>query len=187
MLEDQLGVRLIATNRQVDVVSEAIDLAISVRPPPLDDSDRVTRVFSDRGQCLVASPALIERHGGLPVFPAELNGWPSLGLGLVKHTYSWSLHGPNEAHALVHHTPRYVTSDMIALRNAAVADVGIVQLPMLMVREQLADRSLVRVVPEWAPRREIIHAVFPTRRGLLPSVRTLLDFLAARFKAIDED
>ncbi len=176
-----------ATNREVDVVSEAIDFAIRVRPPPLQDSDLVMRVFSDRGQCLVASPALVARHGSLPLFPAELNGWPSLGLGLVKQTYSWSLHGPNDAHALVHHSPRYVTSDMIALRNAALAGIGIVQLPLLMVREQLAERSLVRVAPEWAPRREIIHAVFPTRRGVLPSVRALLDYLAERFKAIDED
>jgi DNA-binding transcriptional LysR family regulator len=32
--------------------------------------------------------------------------------------------------------------------------------------------------PQWQPRSGIVHAVFPSRRGLLPSVRTLLDFLA---------
>ena len=43
------------------------------------------------------------------------------------------------------------------------------------------------MIPEWAPRREIIHAVFASRRGLLPAVRALIDFLVARFGELDED
>jgi len=34
------------------------------------------------------------------------------------------------------------------------------------------------VLPGWAPRGGILHAVFPSRRCLLPAVRALLDFLA---------
>lgn len=56
-----------------------------------------------------------------------------------------------------------------------------------MVCNQLRAGDLVHVLPEWTPRREIIHAVFPSRRGLLPSVRGLIDFLAARFDEIHED
>jgi len=40
------------------------------------------------------------------------------------------------------------------------------------------------VLSDWAPRREIIDAVFPSRRGLLPSVRSLIDFLVERFRQI---
>jgi DNA-binding transcriptional LysR family regulator len=57
----------------------------------------------------------------------------------------------------------------------------------MMVCDQIEAGELVRVLPEWAPRREIVHAVFASRRGLLPAVRGLIDFLAARFDAIDED
>jgi DNA-binding transcriptional LysR family regulator len=67
------------------------------------------------------------------------------------------------------------------------AGVGVVQLPAVKARDQLAAGSLVRLVPDWAPRREIIHAVFPSRRGLLPSVRALIDFLAQRFEVLHED
>lgn len=45
-----------ATNRRVDVVGEGIDIAIRVRPPPLEDSDLVLRTLSESNQCLVASP-----------------------------------------------------------------------------------------------------------------------------------
>jgi len=182
----QVGIQLEATNRRVDVVSEAVDVAIRVRPPPLEDSDLVMRVLSERKQCLVASPELV-RERGLPASPAQLDGWPSLGLGQPQQAHAWTLYGPGGAQATVRHTPRFVTTDMIALREAALASVGIVQLPLLMLREHVAAGRLVRLVPDWAPRREIIHAVFPTRRGLLPAVRALIDYLAERFAAIDEE
>ncbi len=185
-LYPQVTLNLDATNRRVDPVAEALDIVIRVRPPPLQNSDLVMRVLADRGQCLVASPSLIQRLG-FPVVPADLNGKPSLGLGSQQQSHSWTLFGPDEAEASVFHTPRFVTTDMIALRNAALAGIGIVQLPVLMLHEQLRKGSLVKVVPEWIPRREIIHVVFPSRRGLLPSVRMLIDYLAQRFAALDED
>ncbi len=178
-------VHLEATNRPVDVLSEGVDMAIRVRPPPLEDSDLVMRVLSDRGQCLVASPALVQPLAA-PLVPADLNRFPSLGLGNAQQ-HLWRLFGPDQSEAVVHHQPRLVTTDMMTLRSAAMAGVGIVQLPRLMLREQLAEGSLIPVLPGWEPRREIIHVVFPSRRGLLPSVRLFIDHLAARFAAINED
>ncbi len=57
----------------------------------------------------------------------------------------------------------------------------------MMVSDELARGELVRLVPDWAPRREIVHVVFASRRGLLPSVRALIDFLAERFQRLNED
>ncbi|ETI06157.1 LysR substrate-binding domain protein [Bordetella pertussis STO1-CNMC-0004] len=133
----------------------------------------------------MASPALLARHGA-PALPADLAAWPRLALGLPNQPHSWLLTGPQGAQATVPLAPRMVTTDMLALRSAAVAGVGVVQLPSMMVRGQLADGTLVRLLPEWAPCRELIHAVFPSRRGLLSSVRTLVDFLAERFAALQE-
>ncbi|HBC07610.1 MAG TPA: LysR family transcriptional regulator [Rhodospirillaceae bacterium] len=185
-LYPEVTVVLEGTNRRVDPLSEGIDLAIRVRPPPLEDSDLVMRVFSDRGQSLVASPSLLSVHGR-PATPCALGGWPSLGVGAPQQSHVWTLFGPDGAEETVPHRPRFVTTDMIALRDAAIAGVGVVQLPLLIVRGQLEDGSLVKVLPDWTPRREIVHAVFPTRRGMLPSVRALLNHLAARFAALDED
>jgi DNA-binding transcriptional LysR family regulator len=139
-----------ATNRRVDLVSKSVDVALRVRPPPLENSDLAIRVLVDRSQCLAASPALVQRFGSA-VALAELSNWPSLGLGTAQQIHSWVLHGPDGAHATFHHTPRFVTTDMIALRHAAMAGVGVVQLPVVMARDQLAAGLLVRVVPDWAP------------------------------------
>jgi DNA-binding transcriptional LysR family regulator len=78
-----------------------------------------------------------------------------------------------------------VTDDLLALRNAALAGVGIAHLPRVSVREELADGRLVEMLPGWTPRCGIVHAIFPSRRGLLPSVRTLIDFLAEEFSQSD--
>ncbi|ENH6339698.1 LysR family transcriptional regulator [Burkholderia vietnamiensis] len=179
-------IHLEATNRRVDVVGEGIDVAIRVRPPPLEDSDLALRVLAERGQCLVASPALLREHGA-PAVPADLTRMPSLDHGLPQAAHVWRLRGPDQAHAEIHHQPRLVTGGMLALRAAAVAGIGVVQLPTMMVRDELARGELVNVLPDWAPRREIVHAVFASRRGLLPGVRALLDFLAARFAELEPD
>jgi DNA-binding transcriptional LysR family regulator len=123
----------------------------------------------------------------VPRAPADLSGLPSLGLGLPQGEHVWNLLGPDGAHAAVGPKPRLVTRGMLALRAAAVAGVGIVQLPTMLLREQFKRGELVTVLPDWAPRREIIHVVFASRRGQLPSVRALIDFLADRFEALDED
>lgn len=174
------------TNRRVDVLAEGIDIAIRVRPPPLEDTDLVMRVYSDRGQGLVASPGLLERLG-VPNCPAELARFPSLELGAPEASHVWNLLGPDGAHASITHVPRLITRAMPALRAAAMAGVGVVQLPKMMITRQLADGTLIEVLPGWAPRREIVHAVFASRRGLLPSVRALIDFMGEQFKALEED
>ncbi len=181
----RVEIHLEETNRRVDVVGEGIDVAIRVRPPPLEDSDLVMRMLAERGQCLVACPRLLT--GGIPQVPADLAGLPSMDLGMPLHEHVCHLIGPDGTQAAIRHRPRLVTRGMLALRAAALAGVGVVQLPSMMVREQIARGELVHVIPGWAPRREIIHAVFASRRGLLPAVRALLDFLAERFEALDED
>ena len=181
-----INLQLEATNRRVDLVGDGIDVAIRVRPRPFDDSDLVLRVLADRGHCLVASPALIARLGK-PSMPSELSAWPGLSMGEGKHIHKWTLSGPDGAKAEVHYHPRLITTDMLALREAAMAGIGVVQLPILMVKDQLASGELVRVLEAWEPRREVIHAVYPSRRGLLPSVRALVDFLTEEYAKMAED
>lgn len=181
----RVEIHLEETNRRVDVVGEGIDVAIRVRRPPIEDSELVMRVFADRGQCLVACPHLLANV--IPQVPADLAGLPSMDLGLPQHEHIWNLIGPDGAQAAIRHQPRLITRGMLALRTAAIAGVGVVQLPSMMVREQIERGELVHVIPGWAPQREIVHAVFASRRGMLPAVRALVDFLANRFHALDED
>ncbi|WP_049103997.1 LysR substrate-binding domain-containing protein, partial [Burkholderia cenocepacia] len=113
--------------------------------------------------------------------PAGLIGAPSLDWGPARH-HVWQLVGPNGEHAQLRHHPRFVTDDMHALRDAAIHGVGIVQLPCMVVEDDLRDGTLIDVLPGWAPKGGVVHAVFPSRRGLLPRVRLLIDFLAEHIR-----
>ena len=169
-----IEVHLEGTNRRVDVIAEGFDIAIRVRFPPLAPSDLVMRQLDQSTQCLVASPALVAQA---LTSPADLAGLPSLDLGPPHREHVWQLHHGDGRMVAVRHAPRLVTDDMQALREAAHAGIGVVQLPIMMVWEDLAAGSLVDLLPDWRPPAGIIHATFASRRGLLPSVRALLDFL----------
>ncbi len=182
----RVEIHLEDTNRRVDVVGEGIDIALRVRPLPIEDSDLVLRVLAERGQCLVAAPSLLAGRG-MPRIPADLAGIPSLALGLPQNEHIWHLLGPDGARADIPFQPRLVTRGMGALRAAALAGVGVVQLPTLLVREPIAQGRLLHVIPGWAPRREVVHAVLASRRGQLPAVRGLLDHLVQRFAPLLDD
>lgn len=173
----KVQVHLEPTNRRVDVLGEGLDLALRVRFPPLEDSDLVMRPLAMSPQRLVASPALVAHLAlQLPLEPAGLEQLPSLDWGPPRD-HAWQLESLDGAHLEIRHKPRYITDDMTALRQAALEGVGIVQLPLMVVDQDLEHGRLVEINPQWSPRSGIVHAVFPSRRGLLPSVRGLIDFL----------
>ncbi len=182
----RVQVQLESTNRQVDVIGEGFDVALRVRFPPFDDSGLVMRVLGDSTQRLVINPSVLgDRNGRLTL--EDLGRLPSVDWGPAGREHVWNLHGPDGATADVHHTPRLVTDDLVAMRFAALNGVGIAQLPTLLIQEDLKSGNLVEAIPQWHPRSGIVHAVFPSRRGLLPSVRSLLDSLAAEFQTLSRD
>lgn len=173
-------------NRPVDLVAEGFDIAIRARTPPLEDSSLAMRELARRDWYLVASPEFCQQHP-LPAVPADLDRLPSLGDSLTERDHRWHLVGPGGATATIPYRPRLVSDDMHSLRAAAVAGLGVVQLPAMLLEDELRSGRLVRLLPEWCSKGALVHAVFPSRRGLVPSVRALIDFLARRFAELDED
>jgi DNA-binding transcriptional LysR family regulator len=173
----EVEVHLHSTSRRVDVIGEGFDLAIRVREPPLEMTDLVMRKLDESVHRLVAAPDLITRFAP-PSGPADLAGWPSLDFGPAHRDHVWSLHHKDGMTASVRHSPRLVTDDLHMLHEAAVQGLGVALLPTVAVVRDLHDGRLVDLLPDWRPKKWIVHAVFPSRRGLLPSVRMLLDFLA---------
>lgn len=180
----QVRVELEASGRRVDVVREGFDLAVRVRFPPIEDSDLSQRTLSRSPQRLMVAPSLLEKQGR-PTVPGDLNGLPSLDWEQPDAIHTWCLDGPEGARTRIDHQPRLITDDLGTLRRAALAGLGITQLPLLVGGADIAAGRLVEVLPGWAPRHGVVQVVFPSRRGLLPAVRALIDFLAARFAALD--
>jgi DNA-binding transcriptional LysR family regulator len=170
------------SNRRVDVVREGFDLALRVRSQPSGEDGLVMRAFGRANQLLVASPAYLARAGA-PASPQELRERETLDYGGELDPGPWQLVGAHGESVRAEHTPRVLCHDFIVLREAALAGLGIAQLPESVVREDLRTGALTRVLPEWSSPEGIVHVVFPSRRGLLPAVRSFIDFLAERLPA----
>jgi len=175
-----------STNRRVDLLHEGFDVALRVRFPPLEDTDMVMKILGNSTQCLVGLPSFREQ---LPegFAPQALGQLPSVHWGGLQRDYQWELFDEQDLtrSMVIAHTPRMVTDDLFALRHFVLGGVGIAHLPRVAVRDDLATGRLVEMLPGWHPRCGIVHAIFPSRRGLLPSVRSLIDFLAEAFAASD--
>ena len=73
--------------------------------------------------------------------------------------------------------PRLVTSDLRVRLQAAIHGFGIALLPEQVVSEPLKEGPIERVLSEWFRAKNILHLVHPMPRGMLPSVRSLIDYL----------
>ncbi|WP_439646870.1 LysR substrate-binding domain-containing protein [Novosphingobium capsulatum] len=79
------------------------------------------------------------------------------------------------------HEPRLTCSDFVAVRAAAIADLGVALLPDHACALALDAGQLVHLLPDWRAQRGNVHLVFTTRRGWPPAVRALIDHLAGQF------
>lgn len=178
----QVRVEMQVSNRVVDLVEEGVDVALRVRPSLDDSGSLVVKNLGLTQTLLVASPAQLARQGR-PARFEDLARLDTVSMSAADGRAVWQLLGPDgQAHDHPHQ-PRYVADDLLTLKMAVVRGVGISVLPDYMCRDELLDRRLVEVLPGWAPRPGIFHAVFPSRRGLLPAVRRFLDFLGEHIVA----
>ena len=173
-------VQIDATSRRVNVIEEGIDIALRVRRPPLEDSGLAMRPLSDTTGVLVCSPRLFGRRPR-PRHPNELAELPTLDMATATDRYTWEFRAPGGEEISVTHVPRLLTDDFATQRHAALAGAGIALLPYFMVRDGLAAGLLEQLLPDFGSPESLVHAVFPSRRGLVPAVRTLLDALASGF------
>ncbi|CAM4235144.1 LysR substrate-binding domain-containing protein [Vreelandella rituensis] len=77
----------------------------------------------------------------------------------------------------INHHPRLVNDSAETLHAAALEGLGVVKLGLLVGMQDMKAGRLIDVLPGWTTRGGVLHAVFPSRRGLLPAVRALIDFL----------
>ena len=169
-------VEMLVSNRVVDLVEEGVDVALRVRTTLDDSGSLVVKRLGDDAPVLVASPALLARQG-TPATLEELGRLDSMAMSTTDGRASIPLTDPDGKETVLQHTPRYVADDLLTLHVAALAGTGMCWLPSYMCEDDLRQGRLVRLLPDWQPPRGIVHAVFPSRRGLTPAVRRFLDFL----------
>ncbi|KAF1020595.1 MAG: HTH-type transcriptional regulator DmlR [Paracidovorax wautersii] len=172
----QVRIDMEVTNRVVDLVDEGVDVALRVRTTLEESGSLVIKRLGLSKTELVASPRLLARHERV-VRPQDLARLPTVTMSGVEGRTSWQLEGPDGAVFAFEHEPLLLADDMLTLKSAMLEGIGVGYLPDYMCSQDMAEGRLVSVLPGWAPPLGIVHAVFPSRRGLVPAVRAFLDFL----------
>ncbi len=161
------------TNRVVDLVNEGFDLAI--RLGQLSDDRIIAHRLGSRTLHTCASPAYLSRFG-FPNTIGELKQHQCL-LGTSDYwrfsesgqEYSVKLKGRlryNSGHALI---------------DAALKDLGVIQLPDYYVQSLLDEGRLLPVMKSVRVDDDAIWAVYPETRAVSTKVRLLLDFLTTEW------
>ena len=159
---------------------EHFDLIIQPARGPLADSSMVAQQLMASPYVLVATPQLIGQ-AEIPADPRQPAEWPTIGWSFDEHTNKWVLWGPQGESCVVPARARLHSDSLLVIRKAALAGVGVAQLPMVLCRSDIAQGALRIVAPGWAPLPMTIYALYPTRRHLTLAGRL---FLAALAKAL---
>lgn len=174
----EISLDIVLSENVVDFIEEGIDLAIRVGR--IGSENLVARRIGEARLIAAASPAYIARHG-CPASPAELAGHACLTYAHSSTGNQWSFDDAAGEPVEVRVTGRVNANNGVLLAEIAAAGSGITLAPDFILQSMIDDGRLVRLLPDWSPRRLAIHAVYPTRRHLSAKVQAMSGFLADWF------
>ncbi|MBN9632689.1 MAG: substrate binding domain-containing protein, partial [Actinobacteria bacterium] len=170
------------SDRLVDLVEEDWDLAIRIGR--LSDSSLVARKLAPIRTMLCAAPAYLARHGA-PRTAADLRDHNCLGYTLPTPASAerWTFGREGDVVVPVAGTFRANNGD--ALREAAVAGIGIIYQPLFILRDDLVAGRLVPLALD-VPAFDFanVHAVHAASHHVPAKIRVFGDFLAGRWAGL---
>lgn len=172
----EIKVQLFVSNRRVDIINEGIDVALRVRSNLDDDPNLVIRQFQHIEQHLFASQAYLNQYGMLST-PDDLSQHRILSMVEDHLDQHMILHDAQNQQIKVKVSPTVMGSDLSLLAQLVSQNCGLALLPDTVANDYLKTGQIVRVLPEWKAPHGVLHAVYPSRRGLLPAVRVFIDYL----------
>lgn len=168
-----------ASDRPVDLVAENVDCV--VRGGTISDTNLIARKIASLELSVCAAPAYLARHGA-PAHPDDLAGHRRLAFAsaVSGRVYPFELERDGERASAA--GPWQMTvNEVESLVIAAVAGLGIAQLPAFLARRYLEDGRLARVLPEWRSEPVPIYIVYPPNRHLSRKLRVFVDWAVTLF------
>lgn len=168
---------LAVTDRRVDLVAEQADVVL--RTGPLGDSSLIARRIAEGRRVICAAPAYLERRG-TPRTPEELLQHDCLVLRGLARLTAWPFRSDAGLRTLTVHGVA-TTDSAEALRDMALAGLGIIRVSSFVVARDVAEGRLVPLLEDLHVLEEVpVWAVMAPGRHRLPRVQAFVDFLASR-------
>lgn len=179
----KIDIQVQATDRRCDPVSELIDIVIRLRERKYMEQGFIARELGKSVRILVATPEYLAANGSPDSF-TELCQHPLLSLIAHEHEQPWEFTDAENNIAVIHPEPHLSCSEWDIVRHVVYSHQGIALLPDMVCGDALRAGKLVRVLPQWHRQPLIVHMVYPSRQGMLPAVRVVIDLLAERVPAL---
>jgi DNA-binding transcriptional LysR family regulator len=179
-LYPKVRLQVLATNRAIDLVEDNVDIAIRARVRMADEATTMRMLYRSE-LIFVASPAFSKAHQNFPNVEM-ISSLPFLSFLEDVRRPTWTLIGPKDATKTLSFDPILISGDLNVLLKVAAAGLGIALLPSDAVEDELRAKRLIQILSDWHSEEVNIHLVFATKRGLVPAVRVLIDYLGEHFK-----
>ena len=172
----KLRIVLLISDQRQALITEGVDVAF--RFGSLEDSRATARRLGSVERVLIASPAYL-RRAGRPKAPADLNSHAIITGPMGTDGWTFEKGGRRVSIRL---QGRVVVTGNEGVVAAAVAGLGIATTGIIASRKELANQSLIRVLPDWQMGSVDVHAVFPSGRATKVAARALADHMAVAFR-----
>ena len=177
----RVAIDLQVSNLAVNLVEERIDLAVRITNQL--DPNLIARRLATCHSVLCAAPSYLARHG-TPQQPQELSQHNCLTYAYFgRSLWQFERHGEPLGIAVA---GTISANESTVLLEATLAGAGISLQPLYSVAPLLRAGRLQALLPDYRVEALGIHALYGSRRQMLPALRALLDFLAARLQAEPE-
>jgi DNA-binding transcriptional LysR family regulator len=177
-LHPQVTLDITLADRVVDIVEEGYDLAVRIARLP--SSSLISRKLSSTRMVVCASPEYL-RKAGTPAHPSDIAKHAVLAYSYWSTKDEWEFQGPSENVSVRTHPFLHCNSGDTC-RAGALKHQGIILQPTFLIGQDLANGSLVEILPEFKSVELGVYVMYPTRKNVSPKVRLMIDFLISRFK-----
>ncbi|MBY5319368.1 LysR family transcriptional regulator [Rhizobium leguminosarum bv. viciae] len=163
------------TDRLADIVEEGFDLAIRIGATATD-TRLVSRVIATYKARLCASPSYLAERGE-PRDVDDLAVHDCLIFAGRSQRQGWRLRGEGGSWIKAQGRSRLRLDSAEAIRDAALAGLGIALLPDFLVTDDLAADRLRQILADLETDDAKIVTLYPDKRLLEPRVRRFIDLL----------
>lgn len=164
------------TDAPRDLLRDGFDLALRIGR--LEDSTHKTRKLADMRRLLVGSPRYVGARKP-PRAPRDLETWDFMQLSSRPAELTLTSPG-RHAPVVIPFVPKIAVDSAAALRELAVAGVGLVTLPEVTVRADVASGRLVEVLPAWQAAVLGVYAVWPSNAQRAGLTLRFVELMASR-------
>lgn len=171
-----ISVEVITENALTDIVSERFDAGVRMGDQVEKDMVAV-RIGPDLRMAVIAAPAYFAKHRR-PRTPQDLTDHACINLHLASYggRYAWEFErGGHESRVRVEGPLAF--SSVILARKAALSGLGIACMPDDLVRTDIAEGRLIRVLSDWCAPFTGYHLYYPSRRQASPAFTVLMEAL----------